>query len=98
MNAGSHEGVIDEVTSDDLIEHERFPGVEPSKEGVKQVFTACSGFPNFHIEVHETLDDASSAVLASSAPERMMASSWASRRPETGSRWARSTSSASATA
>ncbi|HEY7004707.1 MAG TPA: ester cyclase [Gaiellaceae bacterium] len=58
VNAGEHVSVIDEIVSEDLVEHESFPGVEPSKEGVKQVFSAFrSAFPDFHIEVHETLDD-----------------------------------------
>lgn len=58
VNAGEHLSVIDETVADDLIEHENFPGVEPSKEGVKQVFSIFrSAFPDFHIEVHEALDD-----------------------------------------
>jgi steroid delta-isomerase-like uncharacterized protein len=58
VNAGEHVSVIDETIADDLIEHEDFPGVEPSKEGVKQVFSVFrSAFPDFHMEAHQTLDD-----------------------------------------
>jgi SnoaL-like polyketide cyclase len=54
VNAGAHVSVIDETIADDLIEHEKFPGVEPSKEGVKEVFSAFrSVFPDFHIDVHQ---------------------------------------------
>jgi len=43
--------VIDEIVADDYIEHQEFPGIEPSKEGLKkfvQLFQA--GFSDIKIE------------------------------------------------
>jgi steroid delta-isomerase-like uncharacterized protein len=37
LNAGDL-SVIDELVSDDLVEHEEFPGLEPNKAGVKKMF------------------------------------------------------------
>lgn len=54
--SGGDLGVIDEVLADDMVEHENFPGIEPNKEGVKQVFaTFRSAFPDYHIEAHEVV-------------------------------------------
>ena len=49
-------GVIDELIADDFVEHEEFPGLEPSKEGVKQFFAIFrSAFPDLRMEAHEVL-------------------------------------------
>ena len=37
LNAGDL-NVVDDVLSDDFVEHEEFPGLEPSKTGVRQMF------------------------------------------------------------
>ena len=37
LNAGDF-SVIDEVISDDFVEHESVPGIEPTKAGVRQLF------------------------------------------------------------
>jgi steroid delta-isomerase-like uncharacterized protein len=51
-------GVIDELLADDLVEHETVPGIEPNKEGVKQIFAMYrSAFPDLHIEAHEMLTE-----------------------------------------
>jgi len=51
-------GVIDELVADDFIDHEEFPGLEPSKEGVKKFFAMLSSaFPDLRMEVHEMLAD-----------------------------------------
>ena len=51
-------GVIDELVADDFVEHEEFPGLEPTKEGVKQFFAMFrAAYPDLHLEVHETLAD-----------------------------------------
>lgn len=48
--------VIDELVADDVIEHEKFPGLEPNKEGVKQFFALFrSAFPDLRMESHEIL-------------------------------------------
>jgi steroid delta-isomerase-like uncharacterized protein len=47
---------LDELLSDDVIEHEQFPGLEPNKEGVKQFFAMFrSAFPDLRMEPHEML-------------------------------------------
>jgi steroid delta-isomerase-like uncharacterized protein len=50
--------VIDELIADDFIDHEEFPGIEPSKEGVKQFFAMLrAAFPDVRMEPHEILAD-----------------------------------------
>jgi steroid delta-isomerase-like uncharacterized protein len=50
--------IIDELLADDLVEHERFPGIESNKAGVKQIFAIYrSAFPDLHIEAHEMLTE-----------------------------------------
>ena len=45
---------LDELLADDFVEHEEFPGIEPSKEGVRQYFALFrSAFPDLHMEPHE---------------------------------------------
>ena len=47
-------GVVDELVADDFVEHEEFPGLEPTKEGVKQFFAMFrSAFPDLRMEAHE---------------------------------------------
>ena len=49
-------GAIDEMISDDLVEHEEFPGLQPSKDGVKQFFAMFqAAFPDMRMEPHEVL-------------------------------------------
>jgi steroid delta-isomerase-like uncharacterized protein len=51
-------GVIDELIADDLVEHEAFPGIEPSKEGTKQFFAMFrSAFPDLRMEAHEMVGE-----------------------------------------
>jgi len=46
--------VIDEVLTDDFIEHEEFPGIEPNKQGVKQFFALFrTSFPDLRLDAHE---------------------------------------------
>jgi steroid delta-isomerase-like uncharacterized protein len=48
--------VIDECLADDFVEHEEFPGIEPSKEGVKQFFSLFrSSFPDLRTDAHEVV-------------------------------------------
>jgi SnoaL-like domain len=47
---------LDELMSDDMVEHEQLPGLEPTKEGVKQFFAIYrSAFPDLRMEAHELL-------------------------------------------
>ncbi len=53
FNAGDVNGFGD-LLSDDFVEHEQTPGLEPTKDGVKQFFTMYrAGFPDIHCEVEE---------------------------------------------
>ena len=49
MSAGNVD-VIDELIADDLIEHDEFPGLEPSKAGVRKFFeTLRAAFPDLEM-------------------------------------------------
>ena len=53
VNAGNLE-VIDGLFADDFVEHEEFPGLEPTKEGVKKFFaTWLAAFPDARMDPHE---------------------------------------------
>jgi len=46
--------VIDDVLTEDFIEHEDFPGIEPNRAGVKQFFSLFrSSFPDLRLDPHE---------------------------------------------
>jgi steroid delta-isomerase-like uncharacterized protein len=56
--AAGNLAVIDELVADDFVEHEKFPGLEPNKEGVKRFFAMLrSAFPDLRMEVREVLAD-----------------------------------------
>src|SRR4051812_23013415 len=45
-------GIVDELLSDDLVEHDEFPGIEQSKAGVKQFFEMSrAAFPDMRMVV-----------------------------------------------
>ena len=47
---------LDELISDDMVEHEETAGLEPTKEGVKQFFAMFrAAFPDLGMEAHEML-------------------------------------------
>ena len=48
---------VDEICSEDFVEHEEFPGLTADREGVKQ-FTQLfrGGFPDLHVQVDEVLE------------------------------------------
>jgi steroid delta-isomerase-like uncharacterized protein len=51
FNAGKME-MLDEFLADDFVEHEIFPGIPPTKEGVKQFFQMMrTAFPDLHVAV-----------------------------------------------
>jgi len=55
VNAGDLDA-LDVLLADDVVEHESFPGIEPNKEGIKQVFAMFrSAFPNLRMEAHELI-------------------------------------------
>lgn len=49
--------LVDQLCTDDYVEHEEFPGLTSDREGVKQ-FTAMfrTGFPDLHVEVDEIIE------------------------------------------
>jgi steroid delta-isomerase-like uncharacterized protein len=53
INQGKLE-VFDELVSTDMVEHEKLPGFEPNKEGVKQYFQMMhTAFPDLHFQVDD---------------------------------------------
>ena len=53
---GRNLDLIDELLSDDFVEHEEFPGIPPTREGVKQTFSMFyAAFPDIHFRVDELL-------------------------------------------
>jgi steroid delta-isomerase-like uncharacterized protein len=52
-----------ELLADDFVEHEELPGLEPSKEGVKQLFHMYrAGFPDLLMEVQDVLTSGDKVV------------------------------------
>jgi len=50
--------LVDEFASEDFIEHEEFPGLEPTRDGVKQFFTMMrAAFPDLHFDVEFFMAD-----------------------------------------
>jgi steroid delta-isomerase-like uncharacterized protein len=55
INAGDIDGFGD-LLADDFVEHEETPGLEPTKEGVKQFFHAYrTAFPDLRMEPQDVL-------------------------------------------
>jgi steroid delta-isomerase-like uncharacterized protein len=55
LNAGDLT-VIDELISDDLVEHDEFPGLEPNKAGVRRFFEWLqAAFPDGKLEVEDMI-------------------------------------------
>jgi len=55
ISAGDIDGFGD-LVADDLVEHEEFPGFEPTKDGVKQVFNMYrAAFPDLRMEPEDVL-------------------------------------------
>lgn len=55
LNAGDIDGFGD-VIADDFVEHEETPGLEPTKEGVKQFFRMYrAAFPDLRMEPQDIL-------------------------------------------
>ena len=57
LNAGDLT-VVDDLVSDDFVEHEEFPGLAPNKEGLRQLFTMFhAGFENAKFEVDDLIGE-----------------------------------------
>ena len=62
INAGDIDGFGDQL-ADDFIEHEDIPGLEPSKEGVKQLFHMYrASFPDLRMDVEQILPSGDTVV------------------------------------
>jgi len=60
---GRNLDLIDELLADDFVEHEKFPGIPPTRDGVKQTFAMFySAFPDIHFRVDDMV--AEGAVVA----------------------------------
>ncbi|HEY4640616.1 MAG TPA: ester cyclase [Thermoanaerobaculia bacterium] len=48
--------VVDELFADDFVDHTPFPGVPPTRDGVKMLFGYLrSAFPDLHVHVQEQI-------------------------------------------
>jgi steroid delta-isomerase-like uncharacterized protein len=57
LNAGNL-GIVDELISDDFIEHEELPGLEPTKDGVRKLFAMFHGaFQDAKFEVDDLIGE-----------------------------------------
>lgn len=49
---------IDELVSEDFVEHEEFPGISQDREGVKDFFRLLrSGFPDVHFTAEDVISE-----------------------------------------
>ena len=62
INAGDIDG-FGELLAEDFVEHEELPGLEPSKEGVKNLFHMYrAAFPDLRLETQDVLVSGDKAV------------------------------------
>ena len=62
INAGDIDG-FGELLAEDFVEHEELPGLEPSKDGVKELFHMYrAAFPNLRMEAQDVLVSGDKAV------------------------------------
>ena len=62
MNRGNAD-LVDEILSDDFIEHEEIPGVPPNREGVKQwVNSFRTAFPDLKMEIEDMIAEGDTVV------------------------------------
>jgi steroid delta-isomerase-like uncharacterized protein len=62
VNAGNT-GIVDEVLADDFVEHDEFPGIDQTREGVKQFFEMSrAAFPDFEIRVLHIVEEGDVAM------------------------------------
>lgn len=67
VSAGDIEG-FGELVAEDFVEHEETPGLEPTKEGVKQFFRMYkAAFPDLHMEAQDILVSGDKVVARSRA-------------------------------
>lgn len=55
---------LDDVMTEDFVEHEVFPGLTPNREGVKQLFAAMlAAFPDLHAEIEDAVSEGDREVV-----------------------------------
>lgn len=55
--------VVDELLAEDFVDHSPFPGVPPTRDGVKMLFGYLrSAFPDLHVRIHEQIADEEKVV------------------------------------
>ena len=60
-------GVVDEIFADDFVDHTPFPGVPPTRDGVKMLFGYLRAtFPDLRVTVHEQVADDAKVVTRKS--------------------------------
>jgi steroid delta-isomerase-like uncharacterized protein len=63
INAGNL-GIIDELVATDFVEHEEFQGLEPNREGTRQMFAMMrAAFPDLRLEMDAVLADGDMVVV-----------------------------------
>ena len=54
-NAGRLE-IVDEIVAENFVDHEGFPGVEPNRKGVRQMFGMMrKAFPDFQMTIEDMI-------------------------------------------
>src|SRR5688500_10053797 len=55
--------VVDELLADDFVDHTPFPGVPPTRSGVKMLFGYLrSAFPDLQVRIHEQIAEGEKVV------------------------------------
>ena len=55
LSAGDLDGFVD-LLADDVVEHEELPGLEPTKDGIREFFRAyLAAFPDLRMETQDVL-------------------------------------------
>lgn len=63
INAGRLE-IFDEVTTQDYVEHDEFPGLDPTREGVRQFFAMIrTAFPDFTMIIEDIVAEGAMVVV-----------------------------------
>ena len=87
LNAGDVDGFGD-LLSDDFVEHEETPGLEPTKDGVKAFFRMyIAAFPDLRWIRKMSCRAATRSWPVSGRPAPIVASSWACLPPGRVSMW-----------
>jgi predicted ester cyclase len=74
-------GIVDELLSDDLVEHDEFPGIPQSKAGVKQFFEMSrAAFPDLRMVVTQMVEEGD-VVMAHGLFEGTNDGSWMGMPP-----------------